>query len=132
LVKCNSDPKLLNTIKVPRDLKNLKGLLPSKKYKNEVNKENNLPVLNTDVSTSVLQNVKLREQPSHITRVHSQVYQQPTSISRADSRQQPTQVSRVESRQQQRPESKQNAYPLKDVNPQPVNYRQNNNYGIPS
>lgn len=54
MVKCNSNPGLLNTIKVPRDMAQLKGLLPQKRYKDKAqpNAKENLPGISRDISVS--------------------------------------------------------------------------------
>lgn len=54
MVKSNSQPGLLNTIKVPRDLTQLKVVLPGKRYKDfkEI-KENQLPRVDSVVSSNV-------------------------------------------------------------------------------
>lgn len=53
LIKSNSQPGLLNTIKVPRDLKQLQQVLPGKRYKDKVTKvekENNLPQMRVNLT----------------------------------------------------------------------------------
>eukprot|EP00341_Mesodinium_pulex_P001424 CAMPEP_0116917404 /NCGR_PEP_ID=MMETSP0467-20121206/19119_1 /TAXON_ID=283647 /ORGANISM="Mesodinium pulex, Strain SPMC105" /LENGTH=120 /DNA_ID=CAMNT_0004594483 /DNA_START=720 /DNA_END=1085 /DNA_ORIENTATION=- len=54
MVKSNSQPGLLNTIKVPRDLTQLKVVLPGKRYKDLKEKnENRLPRVDSVVSSNV-------------------------------------------------------------------------------
>lgn len=68
MVKSNSNPDLLKTIKLPNNMMELKHLLPKKKYKNE--KENN--GLNRDISmASNVGNVSniQKQQNQHITNI---------------------------------------------------------------
>jgi hypothetical protein len=69
MVKSNSNPDLLKTIKLPNNMMELKNLLPKKKYKNE--KENNSQ-LNRDISmASNVGNVSniQKQQNQHITNI---------------------------------------------------------------
>jgi len=68
MVKSNSQPGLLNTIKVPRNLVELKKILPSKKYKNPVVNENKMPQISRDISVNQLQDDRLNRQPSVVVK----------------------------------------------------------------
>jgi len=64
MIKSNSQPGLLNTIKVPRNLLELKKFLPEKKYKKPLcQNENKMPILSKDISMQQLQDEKSK-QPS--------------------------------------------------------------------
>jgi len=72
LKRNNSDDKLLQTIKVPRDLNNLKNILPNKKYKDcsDENK-NKLPdidnnKLNISKDNNIVKENKITKNPSAI------------------------------------------------------------------
>lgn len=47
MIKSDSQPDFLNTIRIPRDLIQLKKVLPGKRYKDKEKKENKLPVLSS-------------------------------------------------------------------------------------
>lgn len=90
LVRRNSDPNLLQTIKVPRDMLKLKALLPEKRYKNAKQaeklpdfKRNPSSVINDDKSVRSSVNI-LNLQSNKSKEIHSKQSSRPTTAKTRD------------------------------------------------
>jgi len=59
MVRRNSDPSLLSTIKVPRDMLKLKAMLPEKRYKNAKQVEK-LPDMKKNHSSIILEDKSVK------------------------------------------------------------------------